>query len=127
MNGTKIVFDTCAVVKLLKGEYELSSLGFDSNDTRQFISVITRMELLAKPDIMPQEEQAIRNFLADVIVAPLDELVENKAVEIRRSAKLKLPDSIVAATAVILDAVLLTADSHLLKLSWPDFRKQNIL
>jgi predicted nucleic acid-binding protein len=53
-----------------------------------------------------------------VVVSPLDEKVENLAVEIRRHIKLKLPDCIIAATAIALDAVLLSNDTGLLKIGW---------
>jgi predicted nucleic acid-binding protein len=122
MNGTKIVFDTCAVIKLLDGEYNLASLGDDINQAQQFTSVIVRMELLAKPGVTPDEERKIREFLADIVVAPLDNPVEKIAVEIRRTTTLKLPDCIVAATAIALDAILLTDDQGLKKLAWPGLK-----
>ena len=121
MNGTKIVFDTCAVLLLLKGKYELSSVGINIDTALQYISVITKMELMAKSDMKPEEEQAIRHFIADVTVSPLDEVVERKAVEIRRMTKIKLPDCIIAATAIALEAVLITGDPHLLHLSLPGY------
>jgi hypothetical protein len=34
--------------------------------------------------------------------------------------------TIVAATSIVLDAILLTDDDHLLGLSWPGLRTQNI-
>ena len=42
-------------------------------------------------------------------------------------AVVKLPDCIIASTAIILDAVLFTDDDQLLSLSWPGLRPQNIL
>ena len=125
-SGINIVFDTCAAIMLLKGKFKLSSLGLDIDKTLLYISVITRMEILAKKDMKPEEEQVIRNFIADVIVFPLDEEVERKAIEIRRATSIKLPDSIVAATSIVLNAVLLTEDSQLLNLSWPGLRTKNI-
>ena len=74
----------------------------------------------------PEEETAIRNFIADVTVSPLDEDVEYIAVEIRRTTKIKLPDCIIAATAIVLDAVLITNDPHLLRLSRPDLNVRAI-
>jgi predicted nucleic acid-binding protein len=126
-NGTKIVFDTCAVIKLIDGEYDLASLGFNIDETAQFTSVIARMELLSKPDITPEEEQDIRQFLADVIVNPLDDPIEQKTIEIRRATKIKLPDCIIAATAIVLGAILLTDDPHLVKFSWPGYSVKSIL
>jgi predicted nucleic acid-binding protein len=119
MNGTKIVFDTCAAIKLLDGKYNLASLGDAIDEARQFTSVIVRMEMPAKRGITPDEEQKIREFLADMVIAPLDNSVEKIAVEIRRNTTVKLPDCIVAATAIALDAILLTDDQVLKKLVWP--------
>ena len=48
-------------------------------------------------------------------------------IALRRSVKLKLPDCIVAATAIVLDSVLLTADKELLRLNWSGLKTQNIL
>jgi len=121
-SGINIVFDTCAAILLLKGNVDLSSLGIDIDEAFQYISVITRMEILAKNDMKAEEEKAINDFLADVTVIPLGKIVEQKTVEIRRKTKIKLPDCIVAATAIALDAVLVTNDSHLLYLSFPGYK-----
>ena len=126
MNGTNLVFDTCAVVKLLDRKYELSSLGIDIDEVQLLTSVIVRMELLSKRNMSNDEEKDILEFLDALTVIPLNETIEKKAIEIRRAASVKLPDSIVAATSIILNAVLLTDDKHLLDLSWPGLRTQNI-
>jgi predicted nucleic acid-binding protein len=128
MNGNRFVFDTCAVIKLLGGEYGESSIAanIDFDEARLFTSVLVRMELLAKPDLRFEDEQKILDFLNDIVVIPLGYSVEKTAVAIRRATKLKLPDCVVAATAVCLDATLLTYDEHLLNLSWPSFKALNI-
>jgi len=127
MNGTNIVFDTCAVVKLLDRQYELSSLGLDIDDVQLLTSVIVRMELLSKRNMTNNEEKDILEFLDALTVIPLNETIEKKAIEIRRATSVKLPDSIVAATSIILNAVLLTDDKHLIDLSWPGLRIQIII
>jgi predicted nucleic acid-binding protein len=127
MNGTNIVFDTCAVIKLLNRQYDVSTLGINIDETKLLTSIIVRMELLAKPNLPTDEERHIREFLNDLTIVPLDETVEQKAIEIRRATSTKLPDSIIAATAVVLDAILLTDDAMLLKLSWPGLRSRSII
>ena len=126
MNGTNIVFDTCAVVKLLDRQYDLSLLGININKVRLFSSVIVRMELLSKRNIQDDEERDIQEFLDGLIIVPIDEAIEKKAIEIRRTTTVKLPDCIVAATSIVLDAILLTDDHHLLNLSFPGLRTQFI-
>jgi len=126
MNGTSISFDTCAIIKLINNQYDLPSLGINVDESKLIISVIVRMELLSKRNMTLRELQDINTFLDRVIVIPLSEDVEKKAIELRRSTKLKLPDSIVVATSIVLDAVLLTDDEHLLNLSLPGLKTQNI-
>jgi predicted nucleic acid-binding protein len=126
MNGTNLVFDTCAVIKLLDQKYELSSLGIDIEKVQLITSVIVRMELLSKRNMSDNEEKDILEFLNALTVIPINETIEKKAIEIRRATSIKLPDSIVAATSIVLNAVLLTDDKHLLDLSWPGLRTQNI-
>jgi predicted nucleic acid-binding protein len=126
MNGTNLVFDTCAVVKLLDRKYELSSLGIDIDEVQLLTSVIVRMELLSKRNMSNDEEKDILEFLDALTVIPLNETIEKEAIEIRRATSVKLPDSIVVATSIILNAVLLTDDKHLLDLSWPGLKTQNI-
>jgi predicted nucleic acid-binding protein len=88
-----------------------------------FISVITRMEILAKPDHTAESVKEAKNFLETVMVVPLFDAIERTATSIRREAspRLKLPDAIIAATAVILEAQLITTDEKLRRLAWPGF------
>jgi len=126
MNGINIIFDTCAVVKLLDQQYDLYSLGINIDEAQLLTSVIVRMELLSKRGITNDEEKDILEFLDDLTIIPLNETIEKKAIEIRRSTSVKLLDSIVAATSIILNAILLTDDRQLLNLSLLGFRTQNI-
>jgi len=126
MNGTNIVFDTCAVINLLDRKYDISSLGFNIDEIQLLTSVIVRIELLSKHNISNDEEKDILEFLNDLAIIPLNETIEKKAIEIRRATSLKLPDSIVVATSIISNALLLTDDHHLLNLSWPGLRVKNI-
>ena len=81
------------------------------------ISVISELELLAYPGLVSSEEQRIRDFLADVPITDLTQPVKHHAVNLRKRFGLKLPDAIVAATALALEATLLTNDQRLLALS----------
>jgi predicted nucleic acid-binding protein len=76
----------------MNGAYNLAALGEDIDEARQFTSVIVRMELLADPNMTPDEEEDIRLFLSQTTVIPLNETVEKIAVKIRSKTKIKLPD-----------------------------------
>ena len=81
------------------------------------VSVISELELLAYPGLSPSEEQRVQDFLAEVPITDLTESVKLHAVNLRRQRGLKLPDAIVAATALSLEATLLTNDQRLLALT----------
>ena len=127
MNGTNIVIDANAVIHLIDQRCDFAALGLNIDEGRLFTSVIVRMELLSKRDMQDDEEQDIKDFLEDLTIIPLSEEIERTAIALRRAGSLKLPDCIVAATAIVLDALLLTNDDHLLKLSWPGLRTQRIV
>lgn len=76
-----------------------------------FASVITEMELLSYAGLDEDGEKAIREFLADLDIVDLTPEVKERAILLRRSHGLKLPDAIIAATAVTLDAELLSNDA----------------
>jgi predicted nucleic acid-binding protein len=135
MNGTKvpgtkaakIVFDTCAVVFLLDEDERILAIRQDLIDAREYVSVINRIELFAKPDITDGEIQEINAFLADTTVIPIGEAIEEETIKLRRAnPAIKLPDSIIAATAIVMGATLLTDDPQLKKLVWPGYTVQAI-
>ncbi|MCL1893710.1 MAG: type II toxin-antitoxin system VapC family toxin [Holophagaceae bacterium] len=120
MSG-RYLFDTNAIVYYLQGHSGWVSWIDNTKMTERFASVITRMELLSFHGISKDEEDRINRFLDDVIVVAFDENIENTAIAMRRAARLKLPDAIVAATSVTLEATLITGDQHLKDLDWPGF------
>ncbi|MDD5308462.1 MAG: type II toxin-antitoxin system VapC family toxin [Deltaproteobacteria bacterium] len=77
------------------------------------ISVITEMELLSYPDLDEAGERAIRNLLADLEIVGLTPEVKERAIGLRRSHMIKLPDAIIAATALALGAEILSCDARL--------------
>jgi predicted nucleic acid-binding protein len=128
MTESRFVLDTNAVIFLItKGNVIPSSFENDLDEADLFISVITEIELFAKPELPPSEEEGLRVFLSDRIsIINLTNEIKNEAIAIRRFTRRKIPDSIVAATSIMINAVLLTNDHHLLNLSWPGLRTQNI-
>jgi predicted nucleic acid-binding protein len=91
---------------------------------KRLVSIITEMELLVYPDFTLEKEQGIRDFLNSVTIVPLTEDIKREAIRIRRDGvpRLKLPDAIIAATAVILGTELVTEDTNMLKLVWPGLK-----
>ena len=80
------------------------------------LSIISEMELLSYPNLSETEEQQIRNFLGQLQIIGLSHRVKTTAIDLRKQHGIKLPDAIISATALTLDATLLTNDSRLVKL-----------
>lgn len=118
MSG-KFLFDTNVVIDFLAGRAGLEDLGLRLAQAERYASVITRMELLSFGGLSAEEEFRVRRFLADLTIVPLDDETERAAIALRRATRLKLPDAIVAATAWVKGATLLTSDGRLLELNWP--------
>jgi predicted nucleic acid-binding protein len=130
VNGpTKYCFDTCAAIDFVDKDEQQGQRIWPENleKSAKIFSVITRMELLSRPNMDEREKEQRKALLAEGPVFPLDEVIEKEAIKIRQEKKCKLPDSIVAATAVIAGAVLLTSDPHLLTLEWPGLKAVSIL
>jgi len=127
MTECRFVLDTNAVIFLTtKGNIVPSNILNELNEADLFISVITEIELFAKPEIPPDEEKKLRAFISDRIsIIDITSTVKNETIELRRKNKLKLPDCIVAASAIIQKAVLLTADAELLHLNWPGYKAKS--
>ena len=107
----KRVLDTNAILYLLGGK-----LRQPLPTGQYFISVISEMELLSYPLLDESAQSRIEAFLSEIIIVGLNEPVKKLAIVLRREHKLKLPDAIVAATALSLGAALVTNDANLLRL-----------
>ncbi len=109
---TRFLLDTNAVLYLLGGR-----LAHPLPDGTYFLSVISELELLAYPALTPGEDERIKAFLQDITIVELNNAVKSHAIELRKHHGLKLPDAIIVATAITINATVLTNDQRLLSLS----------
>ncbi len=79
------------------------------------ISVITEMELLAWPLLTGDEERKVRDFFGHLTICELSAEIRARAVNLRKSQRLKLPDAVVCATAIEFAVELWTNDKTLAK------------
>ena len=77
------------------------------------ISAVTEIELFAKPNLSLAERQDIQAFLSKLTIIELPQKVRDEAARTRIATGLKLPDAIIAATALTLGAELLSNDRQL--------------
>mgnify|MGYP000941454018 FL=1 len=75
------------------------------------ISVITEIEALSWINVDKNKERIVQEFINDSHVISLTPAVVKQCVSIRRSQKIKTPDAIIAATAIVHNLTLITSDS----------------
>ncbi|HET8810205.1 MAG TPA: type II toxin-antitoxin system VapC family toxin [Flavobacteriaceae bacterium] len=112
MNGNKLLADTNILLYFLKGNPEVIEM---LNNKEIVVSFITELELLCFPEITDHSDKIIRGLLKNCSVIELNPEIKELAIEFRRKSRLKLPDSIIAATAFYLQLPLITADHHFRK------------
>ena len=113
MNGTNFLADTNALIYLLNGNQCMSNY----LQKNLYVSVISEMELLSYSGITLDEEMQIKSFLNDCNEVTLTKEIKDKTIEIRKKYKTKLPDAIIAASAIVKNIPLITADKGFCQIS----------
>lgn len=105
------ILDTNAVIYLQNGQLQKP---LDADEYG--ISIITEIELLSFQGLDEKQELWLKKFIETINVFPLGNAVKDKTILLRRKYKIKTPDAIIAATAILNEAVLLTNDRQLLSI-----------
>ncbi len=105
-----VVLDSNILIYLLKGDPTNETTIFLQHALKHnvIISVITRMELLGWPGHTQETIHKTKALLDLMSEQPLDEPVIQSSIQLRCQHRIKLPDAIIAATAIILDLPLVT-------------------
>lgn len=106
MNG-EFLLDTNALISLIKKDTPLENL---SIKTQFYLSIISEMELLSYSKLSILEEQLISSVLNSSCVINITEEIKKMTIRLRKSFNLKLPDAIIAATAIVKGLTLVTDD-----------------
>lgn len=109
MNGNSVLADSNIILYLLSGD---SLLAQYLQPRFIYLSIISEIEILGFQRLTIKEEQKIRKLLASFRIIGLDETVKEETIRLRKDFRLKLPDCMIAATALSLDLPMLTADKQ---------------
>ncbi|WP_179404331.1 type II toxin-antitoxin system VapC family toxin [Burkholderia guangdongensis] len=101
------LFDTNVLIDYLNG-IEAAKAELDRYTTRA-ISAITWMEVLV--GTAPADDAAIRAWLKSFSVIDLDAAIAERAVEIRKTKRIRLPDAIVWASAQVNGLLLVSRNT----------------
>ena len=117
MNGTRYLFDTNANIALSKGNSSLDNLLLQADWIAT--SIINVLEFLSFSYLNETDKKVFYEFISRIRVIPVsdkDRNVLETIAELRIFQHLKLPDAIIAGTAINNNAVLLTNDKAFSKI-----------
>ena len=107
MSGNSFILDTNIILYLLSGNTTIAEI---VDGSQCYVSFVTQLELLGYKGISDLEQQIVKNFLAHCIIVDINEDIKKNTIALKQKYHIKLPDSIIAATAQFFDIPLLTAD-----------------
>ena len=108
MSGN-IFLDTNAIINALNRGIFLPKRNY-------FISIITEMELLSFSRLTNEEELIIRELLSNFTIVNIENEIKEISIKIRKKYNLKLPDSIICASAISKESILISNDIELKKI-----------
>lgn len=111
------LIDSNVIINYLSENLEAAQLDFldDLFSNSLYVSVITEMEVLGYS--MPQEiESVFMEFIENTEVLTIEDKIVQQTILLRKEYKIKLPDAIIAATALIHQIPLVTFNAK-------DFKK----
>lgn len=109
MEQSQYLIDTNAIIDYLGQKLPPAGMEFMNPilDNVPNVSVISKIEVLGF-NASEQYCLLLSDFMYDVIVLDLTSPIVDVCIDIRKKNKTKLPDAIIAATALVYDLVLIT-------------------
>jgi predicted nucleic acid-binding protein len=114
MNGDSIVADTSLLINLFNG---VAAARKFIEDRTIFVSVIKEIEVLSYTGLSANDKRLIKSFLSECLIIDLEAEIKELTIEIRSKFKTKLPDAVIAATAIRYDLPLFTMDKNFKKVT----------
>ena len=115
MSGIKYIFDTNALISFFQGNPGLQHFIFEPIG----ISIISVLKFLSFPNINAAAKELLFDFLKEVEVFELkkdNEALISIITALRIESKIKLPNAIIAGTAMYNNAILITTDKGFSKI-----------
>lgn len=79
------------------------------------LCVVSEIELLSFKNLSIDEENSIKQFIKEVTVLGITNPIKSETIRVRKEFGLRLPDAIIAATALVHHASLLSHDKQFSK------------
>jgi len=108
------LLDTNSIIYFFNGEEKVARL-IETTRDKIFISFITKIEVLCFETKDEYLKKKIDEFLREIEVITIDDEIITRTIEYRKRTGIKIPDSIICATAKVRGLSLVTADKSLTK------------
>ena len=112
--GVRYLWDTNTAIYFLQQQFPPSAEKFVDDilkEEQPIISAITEIELLCWKTATPKDLEVLHGFIDDAFVIELERPIKQKTAEIRKAFRIKLPDAIIAATALVYGLTILTRNT----------------
>ncbi len=106
-----IILDSNTIIYLSKELIKVDDVF--NQDEDYSVSIITYMEVLGYSFDLDEEKVFIEELFSYLNIIYIDEAIANRVIELRQNNKIKLPDAIICATALLNSATLITNDIRL--------------
>lgn len=103
-------FDTNVILYYIKGEDDVATRVEEiyRRGSLVYVSAITEAELFGFSSLTEEEAERIDMFLKTVSIVPVDSHIARISGTLRRTYGVKIPDSVIAATALFTGSTVLT-------------------
>jgi tRNA(fMet)-specific endonuclease VapC len=122
----RYLIDTSGVIKYLNGTFPPLGLRFldEILDKESIISLIAEIELQVWTPPDPEDIKIYQSFVSQSIIIGIQDGTIQETIRIRKTYKLKLPDALIVATALI-NNMILVADNDKDFLEVPELKYIN--
>ena len=114
-----LVFDSNAIINFTNKKPDAFDLNALISSHKCTTSFMVKLETLGFRGLTETAKILIMDLLSKFPILPMNDAIETETIKIRHCTTLKLPDAIIAATAVVIGAEVVTADTHFLKCTYP--------
>jgi hypothetical protein len=113
MSGTNYFLDTNAIIALLDGNRQIENILPSATWTGT--SVVCIIEFLSFPDLSVNDRSLLYSLTQRIGVISIENSFQEleQVANIRKQTRLKLPDSVIAATALAMNAILISNDREI--------------
>lgn len=108
--GKRYLVDSNAIIDFCNGKLPTNGRNFMMGVSPE-ISIVTNIELFATKNISQEEYKLLEKFVAFSVKHDINKDLIDTTIMIRQTYKIKLPDAIIAATALVYNLTLISRNS----------------